>query len=210
MFFISFDKLIEILSPLILIVCIIALIGLNKDYAAEREQEKRQTLEAYQVESVYIDKAEILQRYLAQGDRQFVQSDDFTFYMHDEEKNLDIYERRNIAYSNYERVTVNSETQEIKSYWIVYNDLIPDGDITKKVVQDYSDFIKGRFDENASWSKTSDEKKYNASGILTYISSRTDGKVEMYHSDFHKDGADFNCLISSQPDSVAISLNYEF
>lgn len=93
MFFISFDKLIEILSPLILIVCIIALIGLNKDYDAEREQEKRQTLEAYQVESVYIDKAEILQRYLAQGDRQFVQSDDFTFYKHDEEKNLDIYER---------------------------------------------------------------------------------------------------------------------
>ncbi len=114
MFFISFDKLIEILSPLILIVCIIALIGLNKDYAAEREQEKRQALEAYRVESVYIDKAEILQRYLAQGDRQFIQSDDFTFYMHDEEKNLDIYERRNIAYSNYERVTVNSETQEIK------------------------------------------------------------------------------------------------
>lgn len=115
-----------------------------------------------------------------------------------------------MAYSNYERVTVNSETQEIKSYWIVYNDLIPDGDITKKAVQDYSDFIKGRFDENASWSKTSGEKKYNASGILTYISSRTEGKVEMYHSNFHKDGADFDCLISSQPDSVAISLYYEF
>ena len=155
MIYISFDKLIEILSPLILIVCIIALIGLNKDYDAEREQEKRQALEAY-------------------------------------------------------RVTVNSETQEIKSYWIVYDDLIPDGDITKKVVHDYSDFIKGRFDENASWSKTSGEKKYNASGILTYIASRTEGKVEMYHSNFHKNGADFDCLISSQPDSVAISLYYEF
>ena len=210
MIFISFDKLIEILAPLLVVVCIVAYVGLNKDYDTIREQERQQALEAYRVESVYIDKAEILQRYLAQGDRRFVQSDDFTLYQHDEEKNIDIYERRNIVYSNYERVTVNSETQEIKSYWIVYNDLIPDGDITKKAVQDYSDFIKGRFDENASWSKTSGEKKYNASGILTYISSRTDGKVEMYHSDFHKDGADFDCLISSQPDSVAISLYYEF
>ena len=44
MIYISFDKLIEILSPLILIVCIIALIGLNKDYDAEREQERQQAL----------------------------------------------------------------------------------------------------------------------------------------------------------------------
>ncbi len=210
MFFISLDKLIEILAPLLVVVCIVVYVGIDKDYDAIKEQERQQALEEYQVESVYIDKAEILQRYLAQGDRQFVQADKFTFYKHDDEKNIDIYERRNIVYSNYERVTVNSETQEIKSYWIVYNDLIPDGDITKKVVHDYSDFIKGRFDENASWSKTSGEKKYNASGILTYISSRTDGKVEMYHSNFHKNGADFDCLISSQPDSVAISLYYEF
>lgn len=210
MIFISLDKLIEILAPLLVVVCIVVYVGIDKDYDAIKEQERQQALEEYQVESVYIDKAEILQRYLAQGDRQFVQADKFTFYKHDDEKNIDIYERRNIVYSNYERVTVNSETQEIKSYWIVYNDLIPDGDITKKVVHDYSDFIKGRFDENASWSKTSGEKKYNASGILTYISSRTDGKVEMYHSNFHKNGADFDCLISSQPDSVAISLYYEF
>lgn len=210
MIFISLDKLIEILAPLLVVVCIVVYVGIDKDYDAIKEQERQQALEEYQVESVYIDKAEILQRYLAQGDRQFVQADKFTFYKHDDEKNIDIYERRNIVYSNYERVTVNSETQEIKSYWIVYNDLIPDGDITKKVVHDYSDFIKGRFDENASWSKTSGEKKYNASGILTYIASRTDGKVEMYHSDFHKNGADFDCLISSQPDSVAISLYYEF
>lgn len=78
MFFISFDKLIEILSPLILIVCIIAIIELNKDYDAEREQEKRQALEDYQIASDYIDPAEILKRYFSQNDLHFVNQDDFT------------------------------------------------------------------------------------------------------------------------------------
>ncbi len=210
MFFISFDKLIEILSPLILIVCIIAIIGLNKDYDAEREQEKRQALEDYQIASDYIDPAEILKRYFSQNDLHFVNQDDFTFYKHDKDKNIDIYERKNTDYSRDERVTVNSETQEIKSYWISYINLTPDSDITKKTVNDYSDFIKGKFDETARWSKIYDEKKYNASGILTCISSKTDGKVEMYHSDIEKNGIDYCCLISPSQDSVSISITYDF
>lgn len=38
MFFISFDKLIEILSPLLVVVCIVALVGLNKAIPTRTEQ----------------------------------------------------------------------------------------------------------------------------------------------------------------------------
>lgn len=38
MFFISFDKLIEILSPLLVVVCIVAFVGLYKAISTRMEQ----------------------------------------------------------------------------------------------------------------------------------------------------------------------------
>ena len=44
MFFISLDKLIEILAPLLVVVCIVVYVGIDKDYDAIKEQERQQAL----------------------------------------------------------------------------------------------------------------------------------------------------------------------
>lgn len=207
---ISFDKFIEVLSPVILLVCIIAFVGLNTDYGAKKEQERLQALENYEVSSNKIDCAEILNRYFADGDLKFTDADKFTSHSHYDDGNYDVYTRYALLCIRYERVQVNSETQEIMSYLIIYDGLTANADLTKAIINDYSDFIKGKFDETAQWSKQYNGKQYNASAILSHISSRKDDSLEMLHSDTEKRGNDYHCLISSHGDTVDISLSYEF
>jgi len=207
---VSLSRLIEVLTPLLLVICIIGLVGLNTDYDAKREQERLQALEDYEVSSTYIDHAEILNRYFADGERKFTSADEFTSHRHYDNGNYDVYTRSDLLGARDERVTVNSETQEIKSYWIFYRELTADGDLAKVIVKDYSNFVKGKFDETAQWSKRTDDKVYSASGVLSHIASRPDEENEILHCITSKKGNDYSCLISSHGDTVDISLTYEF